>query len=63
MVQSPLQRLEGLHQLSLWSLVDGFTCTFHRRPNPSVKRTVNSGRRWAVSGEAVPLLSAAYLKR
>ena len=33
------------------------------RPNPSVKRTVNGGPRSAVSGEAVPPLSAAYLQR
>ena len=32
-------------------------------PNPSVKRTVNGGPRSAVSGVAVPPLSAAYLQR
>ena len=38
-------------------------CISHRRPNPSVKRTVNSGPLLAVFGQAVPLLSAAYLIR
>jgi len=44
-------------------LVGAFTFVSHRRPNPSVKRTVNGGARSAVFGEAVPPLSAAYLKR
>jgi hypothetical protein len=34
-----------------------------RSPNPSVKRTPNGGPCSAVSGEAVPPLSAAYLIR
>ena len=63
MVQRPLQRLKGLQRLLLRSLASAFTCNSHRRPNPSVKRTVNGGARSAVFAEAVPPLSAAYLIR
>jgi hypothetical protein len=57
------QRLNGLQRLLPRSLVGGSTFISHRRPNPSVKRTVNGGPRSAVCGEAVPPLSAAYLQR
>jgi hypothetical protein len=63
MAQSLLQRLKGVQRLLPRSLAGSFTFAPQRRPNPSVKRTVNSGRLLAVFGEAVPLLSAAYLKR
>jgi len=63
MAQRPVQLLKGLQRLLLRSLAGAFTCTSHRRPNPSVKRTVNGGARSAVSGAAVPPLSAAYLIR
>jgi len=56
MPQHSLQRLEGLRCSSPWSLAAAFTFASHRRPNPSVKRTVNSGPRLLVFGEAVPLL-------
>ena len=63
MAQRSVQRLQ-CHQRSLpWSLVGVFTCAPHRRPNPSVKRTPNSGPRSAVFAQAVPLLAAAYLIR
>jgi len=63
MAQSLVQRLKGLQHLSPRSLGGAFTFAPHRRPNPSVKRTANSGALRAVFGEAVPLLSAAYLIR
>ena len=63
MAQRSVQRLEGLHHLVARSLAGGFTFASHRRPNPSVKRTVNGGAGLAVSGKAVPPLPAAYLKR
>jgi len=63
MAQRSMQRLKGLQRLLPWSLVGAFTLASHRRPNPSVKRTVNGGPRSAVSGKAMPPLSAAYLIR
>jgi hypothetical protein len=57
------QRLKGLQRLLPRSLVGGFTFISHRRPNPSVKRTVNGAARSAAFGAAVPPLSAAYLQR
>jgi len=63
MAQRSVQRLNGLQRLLLGLLAGAFTCISHRRPNPSVKRTVNGGPRSAVFAEAVPPLSAAYLKR
>jgi len=61
--QRSAQRLKGLQRLSPWSLAGAFTFPPRRRPNPSVKRTVNGGPRLAVSGNAVPPLSTAYLIR
>ena len=63
MAQRSVRRLKGLQRSALWSLACAFTVASHRRPNPSVKRTPNSGPRPAVSGAAVPLLVAAYLQR
>ena len=63
MSQRALQRLKGLKRLLLWSLAGASAFASHRRPNPSVKRTVNGGPRPAVFGAAVPPLSAAYLIR
>jgi len=63
MAQRPVQRLKSLQRLLPWSLAGSFAFASHRRPNPSVKRTPNSGPCPAVSGAAVPLLVAAYLKR
>jgi len=63
MAQRLVQRLEGLHHSLPWSLAGAFTFVSHRRPNPSVKRTVNGGPRSAGFGKAVPPLSAAYLIR
>ena len=63
MAQRSVQRLKGLQRSLPWSLATPLAFTSHRRPNPSVKRTVNGGPRSAVSGNAVPPLSAAYLKR
>ena len=63
MAQRSLQRLKGLESSWPWSLAGPLAFTSHRRPNPSVKRTVNGGARSAGFGEAVPPLSAAYLKR
>ena len=63
MSQRPMQRLEGRQHLVPRSLAGGFTFISHRRPNPSVKRTVNGGPRSAGFGKAVPPLCAAYLKR
>jgi hypothetical protein len=63
MAQRCAQRLKGLQRVLSRSLAGAFTCASHRRPNPSVKRTVNGGPRSAVSGKAVPPLSAAYLIR
>ena len=48
--QRSMQRLQGLQHLSPRWLVCGLPFTFHRRSNPSVKRTVNGGRRSAVFG-------------
>jgi hypothetical protein len=58
-----VQRLEDLQRLVLWSLVGKRNFMQHRMPNPSVKRTVNSGPHLAVLGGAVPLLPSAYLIR
>ena len=63
MAQRSVQRLKGLQRSLLRSLAGPLAFTSHRRPNPSVKRTVNGGPRSAVFGEAMPPLSAAYLKR
>ena len=63
MAQRPAQRLNGLHCSSRSSLAGVITFASQRRPNPSVKRTVNGGPRSAVFGEAMPPLSAAYLQR
>jgi hypothetical protein len=63
MAQRSVQRLNGLQRVLSWSLAGAFTCISHRRPNPSVKRTVNGGPRSAAFGNAVPPSSAAYLKR
>ena len=63
MAQRSVQRLEGRHRMVVRSLVGAFTCVSYRRPNPSVKRTVNGGPRSAGFVEAVPPLSAAYLIR
>ena len=63
MAQCFVQRLKGLQRLLPWSLAGAVAFASHRRPNPSVKRTVNGGPRSAVFGKAVPPLSAAYLKR
>jgi hypothetical protein len=61
MAQHCVQRLEGRHCMVARSLGGGLVFTSHRRPNPSVKRTVNGGPRSAVSGAAVPPLASAYL--
>jgi hypothetical protein len=58
-----MQRLEGLQRLLLRSLAGAFTFASHRRPNPSVKRTVNGVAGWAGFGKAVPPLPSAYLQR
>jgi len=34
-----------------------------QRPNPSIERTYNSGRRWSASARSATLLSAAHVKR
>jgi len=60
---SAVQRLKGFQRMLPWSLAGAFTFAPHRRPNLSVKRTVNGGPRLAVSGYAMPPLSAAYLER
>jgi hypothetical protein len=49
MVQRAVQRRKRLQRLLPWSLVGALTFAPHRRPNPSVKRTVNGGPRPAVS--------------
>ena len=63
MAQRPVQRLKGLQRLLPRSLAGAVAFASHRRPNPSVKRTVNGGPRSAGFGKAVPPLSAAYLIR
>jgi hypothetical protein len=63
MAQRPGQRLKGVQRSLPWALAEAFAFASHRRPNPSVKRTPNGGPRPAVSGQAVPPLSAAYLIR
>ena len=63
MAQRSVQRLKGLQRSWPWSLAGPLAFNSHRRPNPSVKRTVNGEPRSAVFGAAVPPLSAAYLKR
>jgi hypothetical protein len=63
MAQRSVQRLERGQRMLPCSLVEAFIFASHRRPNPSVKRTVNGGPRLVVFGVAVPPLSAAYLQR
>jgi hypothetical protein len=63
MARSPVQRLEDLQRLVLWSLVCKRNFMQHRMPNPAVKRTVNGVAGWAGFGKAVPPLPSAYLQR